>query len=169
MECLIQWMKIDPHKYISLWTFRTLETKTLNSSKKKIHTMYKKLRIRLSLDFSITTLEFGRKWKNSLSKFKEKTIQLRILYPAKLLVKCERRKRILWHARSQNITAHVSFLRKLREEMIHQNVGKKSRKRKAWNPGNWGCYPKESQRECPWWRRVTPGWQLSPKYKEQAA
>lgn len=82
-------------------------------------------------------------------------IQLRLLYPAKLSVKCEHRKIVLWHTKPQNITVHASFLRKQLEKMIHQNFGGKSRKRKTWNPRNWGCHPRESHRESPWWRRVT--------------
>ena len=58
--------------------------KILKATREKWHIIYKGIPIRLSADFSTKTLQARREWHDIFKVMKGKTLQQRILYPARL-------------------------------------------------------------------------------------
>ena len=61
----------------------------IKSSKGKQQITHKGIPIRITDDLSIESLQARRKWQDILKVMKEKNLQPRILYPAKILFKYE--------------------------------------------------------------------------------
>ena len=58
--------------------------KILKAAREKQKITYKAIPIRLSADFSSETLQARREWQNILKVMKEKNLQPRLLYPARI-------------------------------------------------------------------------------------
>ena len=58
--------------------------KILKAAREKQKITYKGIPIRLSADFSSETLQARREWQNILKVMKEKNLQPRLLYPARI-------------------------------------------------------------------------------------
>ena len=56
----------------------------LKATREKQQVTYKRTPIRLSTDFSAETLQVRKEWLDILKVMKDKNLQLRILYPARL-------------------------------------------------------------------------------------
>ena len=61
----------------------------IKSSKGKQKITPKGILIRITADLSIETLQARREWQNTLKEMKEKNLQPRLLYPAKISFKYE--------------------------------------------------------------------------------
>ena len=61
----------------------------LNAARKKQQITHKGISIRITVDLSIETLQARREWQNILKVLKEKNLQPRLLYPARILFKYE--------------------------------------------------------------------------------
>ena len=59
-------------------------SKTLKSNKGKATIRYKKIPIRLLVDFSVENLKATREWHDIFKEMKGKTLQARTFYPARL-------------------------------------------------------------------------------------
>ena len=58
--------------------------KILKAAREKQKITYKGITIRLSADFSAETLQARREWQDILKVMKEKNLQARLLYPARI-------------------------------------------------------------------------------------
>ena len=58
--------------------------KILKAAREKQKITYKGIPIRLSADFSVETLQSRREWQDILKVMKEKNLQPRLLYPARI-------------------------------------------------------------------------------------
>ena len=58
--------------------------KKLKAAREKQQISYKGIPIRLSADFSVETLQARREWQDILKVMKEKNLQPRLLYPARI-------------------------------------------------------------------------------------
>ena len=65
------------------------EERTLKAAREKKLVTYKGSPIRMSADFSMETLQVRREWQEIFKVIKNKNLQPRILYPARLLIKME--------------------------------------------------------------------------------
>ena len=74
------------HNYISQ---DEREGENLRSSKRKGHSYYKGVPVRLSADFSKETLQAGSDWQELFQVIKGKGLHPRLLYPAKLSFRME--------------------------------------------------------------------------------
>ena len=63
------------------------EKKILKAAREKQKITYKGIPIRLSADFSVETLQARREWQDILKVMKEKNLQPRFLYPARISLK----------------------------------------------------------------------------------
>ncbi|MBF9658110.1 RBD-like domain-containing protein, partial [Streptococcus pseudopneumoniae] len=61
----------------------------LRKVRKKRRITYKGAPIRLSADFSTETLQARREWSDIFKTLKDKNLQPRILYPARISFRCE--------------------------------------------------------------------------------
>ena len=61
--------------------------KILKATREKQQITYKRTPTRLSADFSRETLQTGREWQDILKVMKKKTLQHRLLYPARISFK----------------------------------------------------------------------------------
>ena len=61
----------------------------LKAAREKQHITYKGIPIRITADLSIETLRARREWQDILKVMKEKNLQSRLLYPAKISFKYE--------------------------------------------------------------------------------
>ena len=61
----------------------------LKASREKQQITHKGILIRITADLSIETLQARREWQDILKVMKEKTLQPRLLYPAKISFKYE--------------------------------------------------------------------------------
>ena len=81
--------KLDPRKHTPRHIIITLpkikgKERILKASRKKGHSYYKGVPIRLSTDSSKETLQARRGWQEVFQVMKGKDLHLRLLYPAKL-------------------------------------------------------------------------------------
>ena len=65
------------------------KTKILKEARDKQHMMYEGISIRLTADLSAETLQARREWQDIFKVLKEKNIQPRLLYPAKISFKTD--------------------------------------------------------------------------------
>ena len=70
-----------PRHIIIKWT--KIKEKTLKATREKQQITYKRISVRLSADFSTDTLQSRREWHNLFKVMKRKSLQPRILYPAR--------------------------------------------------------------------------------------
>ena len=61
----------------------------LKAAREKQQISHKGIRIMITADFSIETLQARREWQDILKVMKEKNLQLRLLYPARISFKYE--------------------------------------------------------------------------------
>ena len=61
----------------------------LKAAREKQQITHKRLRIRITADLSIETLQARRKWQAILKVMKEKSLQLRLLYPSRISFRYE--------------------------------------------------------------------------------
>ena len=64
--------------------------KILKAAREKQKITYKGIPIRLSADFSAETLQARREWQDILKVMKEKNLQPRLLYPARISFRFDR-------------------------------------------------------------------------------
>ena len=79
--------RINPRKntprHIKLKTIKFKE-KILKAAREKQKITYKGIPIRLSADFSVETLQTRREWQDIIKVMKEKSLQSRLLCPARI-------------------------------------------------------------------------------------
>ena len=63
--------------------------KLLKATKEKQQITHKGIPIRLTSDLSAETLQARRKWQDILKVMKEKSLQPRLLYPARISFRCD--------------------------------------------------------------------------------
>ena len=73
-----------PRHLLIKWTTIKDKEKILKATSEKQQITYKGIPIRLSADFSAEILQPRREWHDTLKVMKNKNLQLRILYPARL-------------------------------------------------------------------------------------
>ena len=61
----------------------------LKTAREKQHITHKRSPIKITADFSIETLQARREWQDILKMMKEKNLQPRLLYPARISFKYE--------------------------------------------------------------------------------
>ena len=102
------------HTKIHINQFNEDQTQRTNikSSKKKQQITHKGVPIRITADLSIETLYARREWQDILKVMKEKNLQPRLLYPARISFKYEggKAERIQHHQTSSSTNAKGSSL-----------------------------------------------------------
>ena len=63
--------------------------RTLKAAREKQQVTYNKALIRLAADFSVETLQARREWQEIFQVMKNKGLQPKLLYPARLSIKME--------------------------------------------------------------------------------
>ena len=76
------------HTLIKLTKIKYKE-QILKAAREKQQITYKGISIRITADFSIETLQARREWQDILKVMKEKNLQTRLLYPARISFKYE--------------------------------------------------------------------------------
>ena len=61
----------------------------LKAAREKQQLTHKGIPIRITAGLSIETLQAGREWQEILKVMKENSLQPRVLYPARISIKCE--------------------------------------------------------------------------------
>ena len=80
----INFRKNTPRHILIKLTKTKFKEKILKAAREKQKVTYKGIPIRLSTDFSVETLQARREWQDILKVMKEKILQPRLLYPAKI-------------------------------------------------------------------------------------
>ena len=78
----------------------------LKAAREKQQIIHKGLPIRITADLSIETLQARREWKDILKVMKEKNIQPRLLYPARISFKMKRNQKLYRQAKAERIQHH---------------------------------------------------------------
>ena len=76
--------KNKPRHILIKLTKNKFKEKILKAAREKQKITYKGIPIRLSADFSVETLQARREWQDTLKAMKEKNLQPRLLYPARI-------------------------------------------------------------------------------------
>ena len=76
--------KNKPRHILIKLTKNKFKEKILKAAREKQKITYKGIPIRLSADFSVETLQARREWQDILKVMKEKNLQPRLLYPARI-------------------------------------------------------------------------------------
>ena len=76
------------HIFIKLTKIKHKE-QIIKAAREKQQITHKRLPIRITADLSIDTLQARREWQDILEAMKEKNLQPRLLYPARILFKYE--------------------------------------------------------------------------------
>ena len=76
--------RINPRKNTPRHILIKFKEKILKAAREKQKITYKGIPIRLSADFSVETLQARREWQDILKVMKEKNLQPRLLYPARI-------------------------------------------------------------------------------------
>ena len=76
-----------PKTYIN----QTNKDRILKAAREKQQKTHKEISIRITADHSIETLQARRKWQDILKVIKEKNLQPRLLYPARISAKVQPR------------------------------------------------------------------------------
>ena len=76
--------KNTPRHILIKLTKIKFKEKILKAVREKQNITYKGIPIRLSADFSVETLQARREWQDILKVMKEKNLQPRLLYPARI-------------------------------------------------------------------------------------
>ena len=105
------------HILIKLTKIKHKEQK-LKAVREKQQITYKEIPIRITADLSIETLQARRKWQDILKVIKEKNLQPRLLYPARLSFRYEgeiksltdKQKRIHYHQTNSSTNAKRTSL-----------------------------------------------------------
>ena len=115
------------HTLIKLTKIKFRE-KILKASREKQKITYKGIPIRLSADFSVETLQARREWQDILKVIKEKNLQPRLLYPARISFVFNREvKKLFRQAKAKRIQHHqTSFTTNAKET----SLGGKHKRRK---------------------------------------
>ena len=81
--------KTTPRHILIKLTKIKFKEKILKATREKQKITYKGIPIRLSADFSVETLQAKREWQDILKVMKEKNLQPRLLYPARISFRFE--------------------------------------------------------------------------------
>ena len=81
-------VKHPRHILIKLTNIKHKE-QILKASREKQETTHKEIPIRITADLSTETLQARREWQDILKVMKENNLQPRLLYPARISIKCE--------------------------------------------------------------------------------
>ena len=79
-----------PKTHINQFNEDQTQRANIKSSKRKQNITHKEFPIRKTADFSIDTLQARREWQDILNVMKEKNLQPRLLYPARISFEYER-------------------------------------------------------------------------------
>ena len=74
-----------------------VKDRILKAAREKQHVIYKGTPIKLSADFSAETLQARREWHNIIRLMKRKSLQTRMLYPARLSFRADGESRSFTH------------------------------------------------------------------------
>ena len=77
----------------------------LKAAREKQQITHKKIPIRIA-DLSMETLQARREWQDTLKMMKEKNLQPRLLYPARISFKCEGEIKSYRKAKAERIQHH---------------------------------------------------------------
>ena len=99
----------------------------LKAATEKQQTTHKGIPIRITADLSIETLQARREWQDILKVMKENNLQPRLLYPARISFKYERRNQKLYRQAKAPINAKGSSL-----DRKHRKVNSNPKQQSKW-------------------------------------
>ena len=79
--------------------------KILKAAREKQQIAHKGIPIRITVDLSIETLQARREWQDILKVMKEKNLQLRLLYPARISFNMKEKSKALQTSKSSENSA----------------------------------------------------------------